>query len=372
MTNDALAGTELMTFNLVKHTNWQEFEVHVAVLMGRGPLAEEYERLGIAFYDLEGHQSLSRGALILSRLMIRYRFDIAHFYGFKISAIGRFVVKLVSPHTLVMSGVRDVQVSTAGPGHWTTRAVVFAERLMSRPIDYYVANSRGAIQFLSKHGLPYRKLVYIANGIDLVEWKEPDYSETKFVPVIVSIARFVPKKRHLDLIHALSFLARSGMKFQCILIGDGPTRQAMEQLAHKLNVADKVFFGGTVSRSGIKELLYKADIFVLPSLHEGMPGSVMEAMAAGLPIIGTDVNGINELVIDGKTGYLVPPKNPEALADRLALLMANPQARIAMGQYGRKRIAEEFTLDLMVERTEAFYRSAVTERASSAQAGLKR
>src|SRR4029077_4711403 len=104
-------------------------------------------------------------------------------------------------------------------------------------------------------------------------------------------------------------------------------------------------------------LLAHADVFVLPSLREGLPGSVMEAMANGLPVVATEVPGTRELVVDGVTGYLVAPRDPVALADRLQPLLENKSARLAMGRQGRRRVLTEFSMEQMIARHEELYES---------------
>ncbi|MBI5050449.1 MAG: glycosyltransferase family 4 protein [Nitrospirae bacterium] len=106
-------------------------------------------------------------------------------------------------------------------------------------------------------------------------------------------------------------------------------------------------------------MLAISDIFALSSLSEGMPVSIMEAMASGLPVVSTDVGGVSELVMDGETGFLVPPKNPDALAEKIKALMDDKALREKMGMNGQERINETFTLERMVAKTEELYKSLV-------------
>jgi len=105
----------------------------------------------------------------------------------------------------------------------------------------------------------------------------------------------------------------------------------------------------------VHSLQRSADVFVLPSLWEGMPVSVMEAMATGLPVVGTDVPGIRELVVDGDTGFLAPGRDPAALAERIERLARDASLRFRMGEAGRRRVMTEFALDTMVRRYEEAY-----------------
>lgn len=370
LTFDALAGTELMTLNVVRHLSRQHLDVYVAVFSGRGPLAAEYERLGVPYLDLNGHRRVWHRIAALFRLLKRQQFDIIHVYGFRVSVVARLLTRLLSPDTLLINGVRGLHVVEGeDPRQLRTRVALTIERILGRQIDHYVANSQGAVRFLAAHGIPESKLVYIPNGLAVSEWSERDFSQTNEVPVIVCAARFIPRKRHTDLLKALALVARRGLDFHCVLAGDGPTRPRMEALAAHQGIASKVHFAGTLSPSAVRRLLYDADLFVLTSLWEGMPGSVIEAMAAGLPVVGTDANGTNELVVHGVTGYLVPCEQPNALAEHLALLLSRPDLRLDMGRAGRRRVLEEFRIDLVARRTEEFYLSLVEPRVASAASG---
>jgi glycosyltransferase involved in cell wall biosynthesis len=365
LTYDDLAGTELMTFDLVTLLSRQQFDIQVAILMNRGPLALEYESFGIPVHVLQGDHGLITAAINLGRLLRSTRFDIVHMYGFKTSVIGRLIFRLMSPATIRIHGIQGLHVTEGEEErHLSTRFALSIERLLSLYIDYYQTNSQGAIQFLVQNaGLQKAKLFCIPSGVDVRQWNPNDH-KNNHPPVIACVARFIPRKRQDDLLYALNILYQHNIDFQCDLVGYGPTLLEMQSLADRLRIQHRVRFLGKASREQVKNLLSGADMFVLPSLWEGLPGSMMEAMATGLPVVGTDVNGTNELVIDGDTGFLVPPKSPEALADRLAWLINNPEARVEMGLRGRKRIVEEFSLDSMVKRTEMFYRSAVETRQS--------
>ncbi|MFV2045173.1 MAG: glycosyltransferase family 4 protein, partial [Anaerolineales bacterium] len=228
------------------------------------------------------------------------------------------------------------------------------ERKLSFLIDSYVANSKGAIRFLSSRGLPAEKLHWIPSGIDSEGWPVPQRSD-RSTSIIACVARFVPVKRHIDLIQALGLLMQAGVPFRCVLVGEGPLLRGIQSKAEEVGLGEFITFPGRINPDAVRELLTKADLFVLPSAWEGLPSSVMEAMAAGLPVVGTDVNGINELVVDGETGLLVPPENPESLADALASMLKGPAMRQEMGAKGRKRIEARFDLRKTTLRIEQFY-----------------
>jgi glycosyltransferase involved in cell wall biosynthesis len=358
-----IGGTEQMVLQLVSHMDQSLSINHVSFLDSTGPVAERFRRLGVQVHRLDGRGRPVSCLWRMVGILRAHRYDIVHLYGFRVSLIGRIAAQLVRPRPIVIHGIRGLHV-TGGEevSSRKTRCALAIERLGASLVDAYLANSRGAVDFLCSQGLPREKFSVIPNGIDVSEWDEQTVRPVREMPEIICVANFRLVKRHRDLIEALALLLERQVRIRCLFVGDGPTKQEAESLAQARHLNEAIEFLGRREPEEVRALLRRADIFVLPSLWEGLPGSVMEAMATGLPVVGTDVNGTNELVINGETGYLVPPRNPEALAERLAWLATNPHLRTEMGQRGRKRIAEEFTLEAMVKRTEAFYQSAIQNR----------
>jgi glycosyltransferase involved in cell wall biosynthesis len=358
-----IGGTEQMVLQLVPRMD-QSFSLnHVSFLDSTGPVVERFQRLGVQVHRLDGRGRLVSCIWKMVGILQTHRYDIVHLYGFRVSLIGRLAARLVRPRPFVIHGIRGLHVTEGEEvSSRRTRVVLAIERLGAPLVDAYVANSYGAVDFLCSHGLPREKFSVIPNGIDVSYWDERVVRPIRQTPEIICVANFRPRKRQADLVEALVLLREKGVRVRCLFVGDGPTKQEVESLVRARHLNEAVEFLGRREPEEVRALLGRADIFVLSSLWEGLPGSVMEAMAAGLPVVGTDVNGTNELVIDGETGYLVPPRKPKDLAERLAWLATNPHIRTEMGQRGRKRMAEEFTLDAMVKRTEMFYRSVFETR----------
>jgi glycosyltransferase involved in cell wall biosynthesis len=181
----------------------------------------------------------------------------------------------------------------------------------------------------------------------------------------VCVARFVARKRHVDLVRALDRLENEGVGFRAVFVGYGPTLDPIRELSRKAGLQNVVEFRGRLAPDEIQQLLTQSDIFCLPSLWEGTVISVMEAMATGLPVVATDVNGVNEVVIDGVTGLLVPPYSHDRLAEALRTLLSDPTLRRRMGTAGRRRVQDAFRLDAVVGAKEALYRSLVGRRAET-------
>src|SRR5213078_1387922 len=146
------------------------------------------------------------------------------------------------------------------------------------------------------------------------------------------------------------------------LAGGGPALPGMRELSASLGLDDVVELPGPLDTSAVRHLIERATVVCLVSSSEGMPGTLMEAMAMGVPVLGTDVGGTNELVVDGESGLLVPAYDPPALARTLARLLDDADLRARIGAGGRRRMEERFSLEVMVEAKERLYRDLATGR----------
>ena len=146
---------------------------------------------------------------------------------------------------------------------------------------------------------------------------------------------------------------------------EGELRREVEELG----LSQSVRFLGW--RDDVPEILACVDLFVLASLWEGLPYTLLEAMAAGLPVVATDVGGCREVVLDGETGLLVPPRAPEALAQAIMMLLSERNLLQGMAEKGRERVAEHFSIEAMIEKTEAVYDALIEFKVASSKCGLK-
>jgi glycosyltransferase involved in cell wall biosynthesis len=191
-------------------------------------------------------------------------------------------------------------------------------------------------------------------GVDL-EAFSPPVEARPAGPVRFVYAKLLRPKYGPDVL--LDALARlPDGSWQATIAGDGPLRPALEAKARELGVADRVRFVGWRPHAELPDLLRGADVFVMPSREEEFGVAAAEASAVGLPVVATRVGGVPEIVVDGETGLLVPPKDPEALASALALLATNADLRGRLGRQGRERVAERFAWPACVDRMEAIYR----------------
>jgi len=199
------------------------------------------------------------------------------------------------------------------------------------------------------------KIHRVYNGMDLTRFPEPHYETSdRSVPRIVSIGRLVAFKGFEYLIDACAELARRGLEFTCEIIGDGPLRGDLDARIRKLNLSDRVRLLGSLSQGAVLEKLGSADIFALASVTDAQgasdvfPTVIIEAMAAGRPVVSTRLAGIPESVVHGETGLLVPPEDTMTLAEALSRLVQDAKLRSDYGRAGRERIEQHFQIDQTV------------------------
>lgn len=219
-------------------------------------------------------------------------------------------------------------------------------RLSARLADVVVAPSHAtAAELEADYGA--RRVVVIPNGV--VPSAGPparSASEPSQPPTVIFVGRLRSRKAAAVLLEAAALLRQRGVQARFVLVGDGEQSGALRRQAAQLGLLDDgtVVFAGRVDRAGIAAWLERADVFCLPSIYEGLPLAILEAMAAGLPVVAANVSGNPEAVVDGVTGRLVEPENAPALAQALAELLGDRDARRRMGAAARRRLAEEFSI----------------------------
>ncbi|HEX8395424.1 MAG TPA: glycosyltransferase family 4 protein [Longimicrobium sp.] len=177
--------------------------------------------------------------------------------------------------------------------------------------------------------------------------------------VLLTVARFTAQKGHAHLLDAVPAVLAAEPRARFVWVGDGPLRASIQRRAREMGVSEAIIIPGT--RGDVPELMGAAELCILPSLFEGLPLVALEAMAMGVPVIGTDVCGTAEAVRDGRTGLLVPAGDAGALAEAIRAALADPEALRRWGRAGRARVRRRFTAERMAARTARVYRAALAE-----------
>ncbi|ETX01917.1 MAG: hypothetical protein ETSY1_05550 [Candidatus Entotheonella factor] len=261
----------------------------------------------------------------------------------------------------------------------TRRHNIWVQRIMWRLADQLLSVSENHRHALAHAiGAPVARIQAIPNGValdrfgrqvDAAAWRQSFHIPADHV-VIGSVGRLVEVKHYHHLITALAGLIHQRMPVSGVLIGDGPLRSALEEQAQSLGIAERVHFLGR--REDVPSLLPLLDMFALTSRSEGMSNTILEAMASGLPVVATAVGGTPEMVIDGETGRLVPPRDPQALEAALAQLLADADQRRHMGRQARRRAETMFSLPVMIRAYEQLYEQLAGQRSRVRSGGRMR
>ncbi len=355
-------GAQMALYRLLRHADRQKFAHQVVCLYNGDKVgAQQIRQLGTPVSDLGMTAQWRLDALWrLYRLLRRERPFLLHTWMFHANIPGRVLGRLAGV-PVIISAER-----TMGQEGRLRRAL---NRLTGRLPDSIICVSQQVANFAAQEiGLPPAKLSVIRNGIDLTQFDNLPDSQTARAEfdlpaqgkLIAAIGRPRPVKGYTFLLQAFAQIAPAYPDLYLIFVGDGPEKRPLQAAAAQLPDANRVLF--LSDQPDIPRLLAGLDILVLPSLWEGLPNVVLEAMAAGLPVVATAVGGTPELVIHNQTGLLVPPQSPEALAQAISQLLDHPKLAAQMGQNGRQRAAAQFTIERMVQQTEALYNRLLTEK----------
>ena len=351
-------GAQTVLMNLLEQLDTNHFQAQVVCLFGGSlPIGDELRARGIKVTDLQMTHPWRLDSLWrFYRLLKREKITILHTSLFHASLVGRLIggfsripVILTWRHNVSLgAGWRDLI------NRWT-----------SKLDDCVVVVSEPARQAeLRTSGIPQDKIQLIYNAIDIGRYSQitpeirkstrESFGIANGTFLIGFVGRLHPQKGVEILLEAFARCHPEHKNSFLLIVGEGELQNRLEAYATSLGITNQILFLG--SRKEIPEILVSLDLFVLPSLWEGLPMVLLEAMAAGLPVIATSVGGTPEVVVDGTTGYLVPPEDADKLATAILQLAENPELRMNFGKAGRARVEKNFSIREMVKKIEQLYR----------------
>jgi glycosyltransferase involved in cell wall biosynthesis len=348
-------GTEHQMIQLASRLDRGHFKVHIACLRRSGAWLSRIEKdfPHVAEFPVSSfrHPSTARQMRAFARwcrdnaITVLHATDIyANIFALPTAAVAGVPVRIANR--------REINPDKSVPLIALQRAsYAFAHRV--------VANSSAAAARLRREGVPRARITVIPNGIDLQAFS-PRQAPPQLRRVI-TVANLRPEKAHEVLIDAAATLRQRHPQLEFWIVGDGPRRDELTALAAARGLTAHMHFLG--HREDVPALLAASDLYVLPSRSEAFPNALIEAMAAGLPVVATTAGGIVELVQDGVTGRLVPPDDAHALASAVGSLVDDPVRAGAMGSAGRAMVEARFSFDRMVAGFEALYRAELQRRA---------
>ena len=362
-----VGGSETNALRTAKALLQLGHEVHCICLAPGGRVLDEFRDAGIPILHLplgsfRNARALSTGRKLFTWLR-HHRIDVVHAYDPYSDTFAVPVARAASTPLVVASQRwwrdppgRLLRLGTNASYRIAHCVIVNSERVRRRLIAQ--GHSSDRVHTVSNLVEPH--LFDVPTDQEL-EVQRSHVGLVPGLPVIGIVARLTQVKDHATFLRAAALLIAEGVNAQFVVIGDGELRNELEGLVDSLGIRDVVHFTGMVrTSSNISSLL---DVAALTSLAEGFPNAVVEAMAAGRPVVATDVGGTPDALLHGHTGYLVPPSNPRELADRFRELLEDPALVARMGQRAREVALSQYSAPIVIEQLLAIYRSNIRQHA---------
>jgi glycosyltransferase involved in cell wall biosynthesis len=351
-------GTERQMIELIERLDRRRFDLHVACFHDEGEWAPRVHAAApVSPFPIRGFArpaTVSRAAGFAAwcrhrRIGVLQTCDLyANTFALPAAALAGVPVRIGSRRELTPD---------------KSRAQLALQRQAYRCAHRIVANSSAAAQQLVLEGVRPQRIRVISNGVDLSRFvPRPARPELR---TIATVANLRQEKAHDVLIEAAAMLVERRPHLRFLIVGEGPRRAALEALVAGRGLRRNIEFTG--HRNDVPALLADSDVFVLPSRSEAFPNAVIEAMAAGLPVVASAVGGLLDLVESHRTGVLVPPDNPRALAAAVESLIAAPERAARIGAAAREAITARYSFDRMVAAFNVLYTSEFAARTAQAR-----
>lgn len=353
------------------------YEAHIACSPGQH--LRELEDRGYSVHPIPIAREIApfsnlKSLWLLYRLMCREQFDIVHVHTPVAAALGRVAAKLARVPVIIYTAHGFYFHELMAP--WKRRFIIWMEKVLGRCCTdmLFTQSAEDAKTAIQERIMPEDRVVYIGNGVPLEAFGLPpnpnlraELGLGKKDKVVGFIGRLVREKGMEELLKAMGPVIKEFPQAKLLVVGDtlesDRDRQAtrrLKELVQRNGLEEVVKFAGF--REDIPELLTIMDLFVLPSYREGMPRTVLEAMAAEKPVVATNIRGCREEVVHSETGYLVPVKNPVKLAEAIIEILSDKMLAKRMGEAGRQRAIEFFDERNVIEKQLGIYRKLIQQK----------
>ncbi len=363
--NLEFGGGERGFSQLINRLSAERYKSRVACLP-TGVFVEKIEGSGALIKPVDvRNRSNFKIILQLIGLMKEQKIDIVHSQGARADFFARVASKLAK----APFNISTVQMPIGGFDVNLIKKFVYIvlDRFSACVVDRFVVTSDTLKKtMIENHGIKPHRIVRIYNGVEVDEYcmtyekmasrrsrfrKESGIGDK--APIVGVIGRLVWQKGFKYFVDAIPEVLNKFKQARFLIVGEGVLKDELEEKCKRLKLADKIIFSGF--RSDIKDIFASIDIFVMPSLLEGLPMVLLEAMAMAKPIVATDIDGIKEILVDGEAGLLVPPKESNELSEAIIDLLIHRDQAYQMGLAARKIVEERFEIDIMVQKVEEVY-----------------
>lgn len=345
-----VGGTEGQFAEVACGLDRSRWDVHVACVRAEGPLRARLEDVGLQPWSL-GPSSFKSPGLVVAMLRLaaylrRHAVRLVHCFDFYSNIVGVPAARLART-PVVIASQRDM-------GNLRSRGQQSIHSIALGLATHILVNSEAIAACLAQtRAARHNRLEMVPNGVDLTRFEPVAVPTSGEVTTVATLANLRPEKGLAQLVEAAAIVTRRAPRARFVIWGEGALRADLEARIRTLGLTGRVEMRGATREPA--QALKQCQIFVLASLSEASSNVVLEAMATGLPVVGTRVGGIPGLVDDHRTGLLVPPDNAPALAEAILRLIEAPALATEMGAQGRARALAEFGMNRMHERIDRFY-----------------
>ena len=359
------AGTEKQLIFLLKQLNREKFNPYLCVLQSSEWLEKDFSICPLFVAGIHSLKQLKswRGIKSLVHFLKKQRISVVQTFFEDANRIGILAASL--------AGIRTIISSKRNQGYFNTKPANVLKRMLNKKVSLFIANSRSTKDWVVRsEKIPAEKIEVIYNGLDpelffsLTREERVEYKEKTRLSAEASIVGIIANLRPvkgLDVfIRAAEKVSQARPESQFLIVGDGPERKKLEVLARDLGMSGKIKFLGQIV--DVLPLLKIMDIGVLSSYSESLSNSLLEYMAAGLPVVSTDVGGLNEVLRHGEGGYFISVGDDEAMARSILALITNPEMSLAMGRYNREIIKKDFNKEQYVLTHERAYQKLLSRK----------
>lgn len=354
---NVLGGAEMFVSLVVPPLMEMGWDIRVITLKKGGYFVDILGTKNIPIIQIDMEKKQMTALHDLCSLWRNGKPTIVHTHLYHAGIVGRIVAKLCKIPILI--------AHQHGPELNRTRIRSLIDYVTNPLVDRYICNSNAVASLLeSRERIANSKISIIYNGIQTInKLKVSQKIKKRFVAdtaiCLGCVGRLSEEKGHFWLIESVNHLIKMGYDLHAIIIGDGDLKDVLISKSIESNIHDRVRFIG--AQCNIQEWLTQFDIFVQPSLWESTSLAMCEAMAARIPVVASDVGGISEIIADPKFGLLVPPRDPQALAEAIAWLIDNPKERLEIGKAGQQHVLKNFTLEKTVRQIDQLYRELLAQ-----------
>jgi glycosyltransferase involved in cell wall biosynthesis len=363
--NMEFGGGERVFAQIINRLSIERYRIIVACLP-TGAFIEKIKRSGVQIKSVDMRKRFNPGVILqLADLMKNEKIVIVHSQGARADFFARMAAKLARAPIVVSTVPMPVEGFDVNP----LRKLIYMafNRFSERFVDRFMVVSDALEKMMiEKHGIEPQRVVKIYNGIEKDEYCIPDKEiacrRSRFrkefglgddVPVVAAIGRLVWQKGFEYFIEAMPGVLKRFKKARFLIVGEGQMEDDLKEKSRRLMLEDRIIFTGF--RKDIRDVLASLDVFVMPSLLEGLPVVLLEAMAMMKPIVATKIEGIIEALENGVTGLLVSPKDPQILSEAIVDLLIHKDNARQMGLAARKVAEDRFGVDIMVRKVEGVY-----------------